>query len=315
MTELQRYLAEEVAEDHADGIITRREAVRRLGLLGVSAGAIGGLLGAAASDAVAKRSDQRKHGGEEGERDGERKGERGRRARANAGDWAPVATQAVTFAGPRGQLMAAWAPATGKPRGAVLVIHENRGLNDHIRNVAGRFAASGYSALALDLLSQEGGTASFADEAAVGAALAAAPPERFDADMKAAVTELSKRAPEKNIAAIGFCFGGGMVWRLLAAGERRLDAAAPFYGPFPVGGDLRHAQAAVLGVYAGLDDRVNATRDGARAALEAADLKYRIVTFTEAGHAFFNDSGARFNAPAAEEAWHRVLSWFGKHAD
>jgi carboxymethylenebutenolidase len=318
MTELQRYLAEEVAEDHADGIITRREAVRRLGLLGVSAGAIGGLLGAAASDAVAKRADGRKRGGEEGERegdnDGERKGERGRRARAKADDWAPVATQAITFAGPRGPLMAAWAPAT-KPRGAVLVIHENRGLTDHIRNVAGRFAASGYSALALDLLSQEGGTASLADEAAVGAALAAAPPERFDADMKAAVTELSKRAPEKNIAAIGFCFGGGMVWRLLAAGERRLDAAAPFYGPFPAGGDLRHAQAAVLGVYAGVDDRVNATRDAARAALEAAGLKYRIVTFTGAGHAFFNDTGARFNAPAAEEAWHRVLSWFGKHAD
>lgn len=300
MTELQRYLAEEVAEDHADGIITRREALRRLGLLGVSGGVAVALLGDAASDAAAKRSDAR---------------ERGNRQRGKADDWAPLATAAITFAGPRGRLMGAWAPAPGKARGAVLVIHENRGLNDHIRNVAGRFAACGYSALALDLLSEEGGTASLPDEAAVGAALAAAPPERFDADMKAAITELSKRATGAQIAAIGFCFGGGMVWRLLATGERRLAAAAPFYGPFPAGGDLSNARAAVLGVYAGLDERVNATRDPARAALEAAELEHRILTFTEASHAFFNDTGARFNAPAAGEAWRRVLGWFGRHLD
>jgi carboxymethylenebutenolidase len=298
MTELQRYLAEEVAEDHADGIITRRDAVRRLGLLGVSGAAAAALLGAGASDAPAEHS-----------------APNGRGHRAGVDDWAPVATEAITFAGPRGQLMAAWAAAPGDIRGAVLVIHENRGLNDHIRNVAGRFAASGYSALALDLLSEEGGTASFPGEAEVAAALSAAPPERFDADMQAAVTELGARAKRKPVAAIGFCFGGGMVWRLLAAGERRLAAAAPFYGPFPEGGDLGGARAAVLGVYGGLDDRVNATRDAARAALEAAGLEHRMLTFTEANHAFFNDTGPRFNAPAAEEAWHRVLSWFDRQAD
>lgn len=302
MTELQRYLAEEVAEDHADGIITRRDAVRRLGLLGVSGTAAAALLGAAAGDAPAK------HSGPNGR--GHRRGRR-----ASADDWAPVATEAVTFAGPRGQLMAAWAPAAARPRGAVLVIHENRGLNDHIRNVAGRFAAGGYSALALDLLSEEGGTAAFPGEAEVAAALSAAPPERFDADMQAAVTELGARAERTPIAAIGFCFGGGMVWRLLASGERRLAAAAPFYGPFPEGGDLSDTRAAVLGVYGGLDDRVNATRDAARAALQAAGLEHRILTFTEADHAFFNDTGPRFNAPAAEEAWHRVLRWFDRRAD
>jgi carboxymethylenebutenolidase len=305
MTELQRYLAEEVAEDHADGIITRREAVRRLGLLGVSAAAAATLLGAAATDAAAKHG-QRGHAGH-----GRRRGPGGK---GRAIDWAPVATEAITFAGPAGQLMAAWAPAAGRTRGAVLVIHENRGLNDHIRNVAGRFAAGGYAALALDLLSEEGGTAAFPGEAEVAAALSAAPPERFDADMKAAVTELRRRAPRTPIAAIGFCFGGGMVWRLLAAGEERLNVAAPFYGPFPQGGDLSGAKAAVLGVYGGLDARVNATRDAARAALEAAGLDHRIVTFTAADHAFFNDTGPRFDAPAAEEAWHRVLLWFGGRA-
>lgn len=303
MTELQRYLAEEVAEDHADGIITRREAVRRLGLLGVSGSAAIGLLGAAAAAAVAKPPVKAKAKA---------------RARGGSGkvvEWAPAATTPITFAGPRGTLMGAWAPAVGTRTGAVLVIHENRGLTDHIRSIAGRLAASGYSALALDLLSEEGGTAALPGEAEVGAALSAAPPERFDADMKAAVTELQRRAPRTGVAAIGFCFGGGMVWRLLAAGEQRLQAAAPFYGPFPEGGSMRHARAAVLAVYGGQDTRVNATRDAARTALAGARLDHRVQTFTEAGHAFFNDTGERFNAAAAEEAWHQVLYWFGKHVD
>jgi carboxymethylenebutenolidase len=299
MTELQRYLAEEVAEDHSDGIITRREAIRRLGLLGVSGAAATALLSAPASRAVAAPG----RGGGEGNR---------ARGLASEDAWAPVATTPITFAGPNGTLMGAWAPADGRVKGSVLVIHENRGLNDHIRNVAGRFAASGWSALALDLLSEEGGTASFPDEAAVSAALAQIAPTRFDTDMKAAVSELRRRVPRKPVNAIGFCFGGGMVWRLLAAGERRLAAAAPFYGPFPEGGDLSGARAAVLAVYGGLDTRVNASIPTARAALEAARLKHQILTFTEANHAFFNDTGARFNAPAAEEAWARVTNWFGR---
>jgi carboxymethylenebutenolidase len=294
MTELQRYLAEEVAEDHVDGIITRREAMRRLALLGVTGSAATGLLGAAAACGATPKAPASSKGGK-------------------AAAWGPVAIQPITFAGPRGQLQAAWAPAGAKARGAVLVIHENRGLTDHIRTVAGRFAASGYAALALDLLSEEGGTAALAGEAEVGAALSAAPPARFDADMKAAVTELRRRARGKRLAAIGFCFGGGMVWRLLAAGEKRLAAAAPFYGPFPEGGRLRSARAAVLAVYGGLDARVLATRPAATAALDAAKLEYRILKFTQADHAFFNDTGPRFNAPAAAEAWHQTLGWFAEH--
>jgi carboxymethylenebutenolidase len=223
--------------------------------------------------------------------------------------WAPVARESVTFTGPQGPLMAAWA-AAARPRGGVLVIHENRGLTEHIRTVAGRLAASGYSALALDLLSEEGGTGAFPGEAEVAAALARIPPERFVADMKASVTELKRRVPRQKLAAIGFCFGGGMVWRLLAAGESRLAAAAPFYGPFPEGGSLTGSRAAVLGIYGGLDARVNATGPAAKAALEAAGRKYEFVTFTEADHAFFNDTGPRFNPHAAMEAWHRTLNWF-----
>jgi carboxymethylenebutenolidase len=299
MTELQRYLAEEVAEDHVDGIITRREAIRRLGLLGVGA--------TAASAMLAAEAEGRKKGGG-GHGHGHGHGGDGRTR-----GWAPAATEAITFAGPRGTLMGAWASAT-KVRGGVLVIHENRGLTDHIRQVAGRFAANGWAALALDLLSEEGGTRAFPGEAEIAAALNAisgSNPERFDADMKAALTELERRLGRRTpLAAIGFCFGGGMIWRLLASKEPRLAAAAPFYGPFPTGGNLKGNRADVLGVYAGDDTRVNATRDAARAALEAARLEHEILTFTEAGHAFFNDTGARFNPSAAEEAWRRVNAWF-----
>lgn len=205
--------------------------------------------------------------------------------------------------------MAAWA-AAASPQGGVLVIHENRGLNEHIRTVAGRLAASGYSALALDLLSEEGGTGAFPGEAEVAAALARIPPERHVADMKASLTELERRVPAKKLSAIGFCFGGAMVWRLLTSNEPRLATAAPFYGPFPEGGSFEGSRAAVLGVYGGLDSRVNATRPAAKAALDAARQKYELLTFTEADHAFFNDTGARFNPHAATEAWRRALNWF-----
>src|SRR5688572_9220684 len=139
MTEMQRYLAEEVAEDLADGIISRREALRRLGLLGVTGTVAAGLLAAAGNAAAAAREDS---------------DNQGRSASGSETVWAPVAREAITFAGPAGPLMAAWAPAS-KPRGGVLVIHENRGLTEHISTIAGRLAASGYSALALDLLSQD----------------------------------------------------------------------------------------------------------------------------------------------------------------
>ncbi len=294
MTELQRYLAEEVAEDHADGIITRREAMRLLGLLGVS-GATASTMLASFGAGTAGASKRRR-----GSKDG------------RVTEWEQVATQAITFPSPRTKpLLAAWAPAE-KPRGGLLVIHENRGLTDHIKAVAGRFAAVGYSSLALDLLSEEGGTGALPDDAARMAALNAAPPERFTADMKAALGELKRRVRGKRLAAIGFCFGGGMVWNLLASGEPRLSAAAPFYGPFPTGGDLRGSRnAAVLGVYGGTDTRINESIDDAQAALEAARLRYEIAIFQGAGHAFFNDTNPdRFHPAAAAEAYRRAVGWF-----
>jgi carboxymethylenebutenolidase len=105
-----------------------------------------------------------------------------------------------------------------------------------------------------------------------------------------------------------------MVWTLLAAGEPRLGAAAPFYGPLPEGADFSGSSAAaVLGVYAEQDDRVNASREAATAALEQAGLTHEIVTYPGVNHAFFNDTGARYDQAAATEAYAKVLDWFGQH--
>jgi carboxymethylenebutenolidase len=296
VTAFQRYLAEEVAVDHADGVLSRREALRRLALLGLGVPAASALLAACGGDGG---------GGDEP-------------APVTTGGAATppgpaVATEAITFPGPEGRtVQGAWA-AAAQPRGAVLVIHENRGLNDHIRSVAGRLAASGYSALAIDLLSAEGGTAALGDEASAMAALSSAPQERFVADMRAGLDELERRASGQKLGAIGFCFGGGMVWLLLASGEPRLAAAAPFYGPLPDDADFSSSRAAVLGIYAEQDQRVNASREAAAAALEEAGLTHEIVTYQGANHAFFNDSGPRYQQDAATQAYAKVLDWFGRH--
>jgi carboxymethylenebutenolidase len=146
------------------------------------------------------------------------------------------------------------------------------------------------------------------------AALSGAPQERFVADMRAGLDELERRAPGQKLGAIGFCFGGGMTWLLLASGEPRLAAAAPFYGPLPDGADFSGSpNAAVLGVYAEQDARVNATRDAAAAALEQAGLTHEIVTYPGVNHAFFNDTGARYDQAAATQAYAKVLDWFGQH--
>ena len=301
MTEIQKYLAEEVAEDHADGLVSRREALRRLGLLGLSGAAAASLLGGAL---VGKANALTRTAARPGSTAGRR---------AEGSEVGAAQTRDITFRGPRGRrLIGAWAPAK-RPLGAVLVIHENRGLNDSIRGVAARLARSGYSSLAIDLLSEEGGTKSFADEFEAMAALGAVPPSRFVADMKAGVTELRRRVPGRKVAATGFCFGGGMTWLLLASREPRLAAAVPFYGPFPEGGDLSGSKAAVLGIYAELDSRVNASRAAARAALRRASLRHQIVTYPDADHAFFNPTSSRYDADSAAAAYRRMLSWFGRY--
>lgn len=296
---LRDYVATEIALDCKEGLLTRREALRRLGMLGLGLAASTTLLAACGGDdddgATATTSDSDAS------------------SNTTVPDAATAAGEDVTFPGPNGQLIGSWAAATA-PRGAVLVIHENRGLTAHIKTIPPRLAAEGYSALAIDLLSEEGGTAKIGDEGKAQAALTAAPEERLVADMKAGLDELAKRAPGKKLAVMGFCFGGGLVWRLLDAGEPRLAAAVPFYGPAPDPADFSGSKnAAVLGIYAELDSRVNGSRDAAEAALEKAGNVHEIRTFPGADHAFFNDTGSRYNKAAADEAYKAVLAWFDTH--
>jgi carboxymethylenebutenolidase len=301
---LHDYLASEVGEDWADGIINRREALRRLALLGLSAASALALLEACAPVGEPAAPSSASRGTGSGAAPSIAPSASGATVRGPAGE-------AITFAGPSTELRGHLASAT-TPRGAMLVIHENRGLNDHTRSVASRLAGDGYTALAIDLLSEEGGSDNLA-QGAVQAALSAAPTERLVGDMKAGLAELERRARGAKLGIVGFCFGGGMVWALLDAGEPRLAAAVPFYGPAPSKPDFGGNTAAVLGVYAELDDRVNASRPTAEAALVAAGLEHEMKVYPGVDHAFFNDTGARYNADQAAAAYADMLAWLGRH--
>jgi carboxymethylenebutenolidase len=301
---LRSYLVGEVTEDFIDGLLSRREALRRLTLLGLSVSSATALL-AACGDG------------------GGQAGGAASPAETPTPAPAPVTTtpgrtdttkpgEPIRFAGPAGELQGAYAEASD-PQGALLVIHENRGLTPHFVDLVGRFAGASYSALCVDLLSAQGGTGSLGDPAAAPTALANTPPEQLLADLQAGIDELEKRVADAKVGAVGFCFGGGMTWNLLQAGEPRLAAAVPFYGPAPENPDFSKTKAAVLAIYAEQDERVNASRERAEAALKAAGLTYEVKTFAGAGHAFFNDTGQRYNAEAAEQAWQDVLDWFNQH--
>ncbi|MGH9177054.1 MAG: dienelactone hydrolase family protein [Acidimicrobiales bacterium] len=294
----RNYLAGEVAENFADGLLSRREALRRLGLLGLSAAAATTLLSACG-------------GGGDDEAATTTTG-LGFTTTSAPGSGVEGGGELIRFPGLAGEVQAAWATPEN-PKAGVLVIHENRGLTDHFFDLVGRLSREGYAALSVDLLSRQGGTASLTDPAAAPAALGDAEPEVLLADLEIGLNELARRVPNKKLGAVGFCFGGGMAWNLVQAGESRLSAVAPFYGPAPDNPDFSKSRAAVLGVYAEQDDRVNASRERAEAALKAAGLTHEVRTFAGAGHAFFNDTGPRYNAAAANEAWAALLDWFGRH--
>jgi carboxymethylenebutenolidase len=306
---LRPYLIEEITLDCADGVLSRREALRRLGLLGVSGSAASTLLAAAPGHAAASGDSTTPPTSS---------GTDSTTPPTSSGtdSTSPIEEgEEIVFPGPDGDLFGVFSEAE-QVNGAVLVIHENRGLTSHIRSIPPRLAADGYSALAIDLLSAEGGTASLPSEGDATAALGEAPIERMIADLRAGVDELERRVPDAKLAVIGFCFGGGLTWQLLAAGEPRISAAVPFYGPLPDDADFSGSpSAAVLGIYAELDDRVNASRDAAEAALESAGLEYELRTYDGVDHAFFNDTGPRYDADAAAAAYAAMLDWFDRHLD
>jgi len=228
--------------------------------------------------------------------------------------------QDITFAGKDGAMIMAYQArpksATG-PTALVLVCHENRGLTEHIRDVARRFAKEGYTACAVDLVSRQGGTARITDPNQFSALLTGQGVDQdvFVGDFASAVAYY-KTKPDlvtDKIAMNGFCFGGGIVWR---ATEQipELKAAAPFYGAFPPLDKVSAIKAAVLGVYsADPQDFANNMRDQLDQALTAANVTHKFNVYPGTRHAFHNDTGAAYNQEQALAAWRDMIAWFKQY--
>lgn len=196
---------------------------------------------------------------------------------------------------------------------AVLVCHENRGLTPHIEDVARRFAKEGYVALALDLLWREGGTANIGNDERPGL-LTGAGIERHVGDFVAALGYVQglETVDAERIAMTGYCFGGGVTWACATA-IPELKAAAPYYGPAPDLEAVPNIQAAVLGVYAEQDERINAGIEPLQAALDAAGTTYQLNIYPGVNHAFHNDTGERYVEEQALQAWEDTLAWFAQY--
>lgn len=199
--------------------------------------------------------------------------------------------------------------ATAGKLPAVIVVHENRGLNPHIRDVARRLALEGFVALAPDFLSPLGGTP--ADEDKAREMFGQLQPGQVTADGVATIAFLaSHEAGNGKVGAVGFCWGGGTV-NDLAVASPDLRAAVAYYGRQPKAEDVEKIQAAVLLHYAGLDERINAGIDAYRAALESAGKTFEVHVYDGVNHAFNNDtSAARYDKAAADLAWGRTVAFF-----
>jgi carboxymethylenebutenolidase len=222
-----------------------------------------------------------------------------------------ITTETVTFAGASGSVSAYLArPATAPgPLPAVVVIHENRGLNPHIKDITRRLAVDGFLTLGVDFLSPKGGTP--ADEDAARALFGELDRAATIGDAVAAAGYLrAHEASNGKVGAIGFCWGGGMV-NQLAAADPELDAAVVFYGSQADAAAASRIRAEMQFHYAGLDERINAGRAAYETALTAAGVTFESFLYEGANHAFNNDTNAaRYDAAAAELAWSRVITFF-----
>lgn len=199
------------------------------------------------------------------------------------------------------------AAATGKLP-AVVVVHENRGLNPYIEDVARRLAKAGFIALAPDGLTSVGGYPGN-DEA--GRELQSkVDPEKLMNDFFAAVEWLmAHEATTGNVGITGFCYGGGVA-NAAAVAYPELGGAVPFYGRQPAAADVAKIKAPLLIHYAGLDERVNAGWPEYEAALKAAGTRYEAYIYDGVNHGFHNDSTPRYDEAAANLAWDRTLAFF-----
>jgi carboxymethylenebutenolidase len=225
-------------------------------------------------------------------------------------------TEYLEFPSPQGNTgktkgyLARPANATGKLP-AILVIHENRGLNPHIEDIGRRLALDGFVTFAPDALAPLGGYPGDEDKArGLFSQLDAA---KTREDFVAATTWLKNRPDSTGkVGAVGFCWGGAMV-SILATRLPDLAAGVPFYGTAPPAEEVAKIKTPLLVHYAGTDDRVNATRPAFETALQAANVPYQMHVYDGAQHGFNNDTTPRYDAAAAKVAWTRTLDFFNKH--
>jgi carboxymethylenebutenolidase len=353
LNQMQRYLGEEMIEDYQEGMLTRREMLRRL--LGIC----GGAAGAAALLAACGASTPTTAAPTAGAAPPSLAPPTAVPEATAAATTAPEATAAATAA-QAAPTAAATAPAssgtataapqpTGKsplsvpaddpditasdvtiqgdaeikgymarPKAegtypGVVVIHENRGLTDHIRDVARRLAKAGYIAVAPDLASRAGGTDKVGTQ--IQAFFANAKPEELVSDLNAAVTFVGQQAGVKagKYGVVGFCFGGGYTLRLAAANPS-IAAAVSYYGPAPDPvSQMSATNAAILGQYGGNDQRVNGTIPAMEKVLQDSGKTFEKRVYDGANHAFNNDTGQNYNETAAVAAWKETLAWFDKY--
>ena len=226
-----------------------------------------------------------------------------------------ITTSYITYPSPLGYgqvkgLLAKPANAKGK-LGAVLVIHENRGLNPYVEDVARRAAVAGFLALAPDALTSLGGYPG-TDEKGVEMQRSLDGAKLVE-DWIAAAQFLKTHADSNGkVGAVGFCYGGG-ICNTLAVRVPDLAASAPFYGRQPAAADVAKIKAPLLIHYAGLDQGVNAGAAAYEEALKANKVRYTQHTYENVNHGFHNDTTPRYDKAAAELAWQRTVDFFNQH--
>lgn len=226
-----------------------------------------------------------------------------------------IRTETVAYESPEGAgtmkgLLAR--PAKGRKFPVVLVIHENRGLNPYIEDVARRLAVAGYLALAPDALTPLGGYPGNDDD---GRAMQAKRDgEKMTADFIAAAKWLDTHASSTGrVGAVGFCFGGGMVYQLAVRIPDVIDAGVPYYGRQPDAADVPRITAPLQIHNASLDQRILAGAPALEKALKEHDKPFEAYVYENTNHGFHNDTTPRYDEKAAELAWKRTLEFFGKH--
>jgi len=319
LNETQRYFIDEHIEDYMDGLISRRELLRRVTLISGSAALAATIVAACGTPAPCSVATQSAAPTAAATSSVPQAYATPPPAPVPDGVTVKETDPRISVSKPdvRGSdgasLMAYMAkPITTARVPGVVVVHENRGQTEHIRDVVRRVATAGFVGVNIDLAARDGGAAKLTDQAAYNAALAKRTTADKNSDHSATLAFL-KGQSSGAVGVTGFCFGGGEVWSILAAGLD-VKAAVPFYGPQPTNYlDIAKTRAAVSAVYAELDTRITGTAQQMEGVLKTAGVPYKITIYPGVNHAFHNDTNAagdRYNAEQAQKAWVATVEWF-----